>query len=58
MLAMGARTVAASPAAADAVAEFASAVVVAIAAPCDDADRTGTICPSHRTGLIYLVCSS
>ena len=62
-----ARAVAVSPAAADAAAEFASAAV-AIAAPCDDADRTAgprrtcidreaTICPSHRTGLIDLVCS-
>ena len=60
-----ARAVAVSPAAADAAAEFASAAV-AIAAPCDDADRTAdprridfeaTICPSHRSGLIDLVCS-
>lgn len=65
MLATAARAVAASPAAADAAAEFASAAV-AIAAPCDDADRTAdprrndweaTRCPSHRTGLIDLVCS-
>lgn len=64
MLATEVRAVAASPAA-DAAAEFASAVV-AIAAPCDDVDRTAdprridfeaTICPSHRTGLIDLVCS-
>lgn len=55
---------AASPAA-DAAAEFASAAV-AIAAPCDDADRTAdlrridwvaTICPLHRTGLIDLARS-
>lgn len=63
MLVTGARTAAADD---DAAAEFASAVV-AIAAPCDDADRTadprridreGTICPSHRTGSVDPVCSS